>query len=527
MADRRPYPGRTEGLGQPGAAAPDHQVVLDGDHQLVLGGQFEQRRIDRQRPDRIDHGDADPLVGQPVGHPECRPGQLSVADHQHPRRDPALLTLAQHVDPADLVHRVDVLGQLLFAVTDHARGVVDLHRTRQRLAEPGAVPRRAQVQPRNQLQHRHVPHAVVAGAVVAGDAGAIEHEGDPAAVQGHVHQHLVEGPVQEGGVDGEHRMQARHRHPRRRGHRVLLGDPDVERPLGEGGGEPVQTGGVGHRRGDGHDPVVGPAEPHQLLGEHVGPGRPLADRQRQTGHLVDLADGVELVLLVVLGRREPLALAGQDMHHHRAAELLGVLQGTFDGEHIVPVDRPDVLDPQIGVHPLRGQHVLESGLDPVQHLIGRRPDQRRPVDLPLDHVEHLLVARVGPQPAQMPGQPADRRGVGASVVVDHDHQRQITVGRDVVQRLPGHSAGERAVADHRDHRVPVPTQPERLRHPLGPGQGRRGVLVLDPVVFGFGPARIPRQPVLLFQGGKTLLSTGEDLVDVALVTGVEDDRVGR
>ena len=81
----------------------------------------------------------------------------------------------------------------------------------QQLAHPGAVAGRGEPQPGHDLEDRHVPHAVVAGAVVAGHAGAVEHEGDAAPVQRDVHQHLVEGAVEERRVDRDHRVQPAHR----------------------------------------------------------------------------------------------------------------------------------------------------------------------------------------------------------------------------------------------------------------------------------------------------------------------------
>ena len=71
------------------------------------------------------------------------------------------------------------------------------------------------------------------GAVVAGHAGPVEDERDAAPVQRDVHEHLVEGPVEERRVDRDHRVQPAHRQPGRRGGGVLLGDADVEDPVGE------------------------------------------------------------------------------------------------------------------------------------------------------------------------------------------------------------------------------------------------------------------------------------------------------
>ena len=76
------------------------------------------------------------------------------------------------------------------------------------------------------------------------------------------------------------------------------------------------------------------------------------------------------------------------------------------------------------------------------------------------------------------------RGVGALVVVDDDDERQVGLGRDVVEGLPRHATGEGAVADDGDG-VPVALAPH---DPAGgdavrPGQRRRRVGVLDDVVL--------------------------------------------
>ena len=117
-------------------------------------------------------------------------------------------------------------------------------------------------------------------------------------------------------------------------------------------------------------------------------------------------------------------------------------------------------------------------------------------------VEEPLVAPGGAQRREVVGQAADGRGVGALVVVDDDDQRQVLVDGDVVERLPGHAAGERAVADDR-HGVPVAlaAQPARLGDAVGPGQRRRRVGVLDDVVLGLGAARVAGQAALLAQPG--------------------------
>ena len=93
--------------------------------------------------------------------------------------------------------------------------------------------RRQHAHARHLGQQRQVVHAVMAGAVVAGDAGAVEAEHDRQPVQGDVVDDLVPRPVQERAVDRHDRPQAAHGHPGRTGDGVLLGDADVEEAVGK------------------------------------------------------------------------------------------------------------------------------------------------------------------------------------------------------------------------------------------------------------------------------------------------------
>ena len=67
---------------------------------------------------------------------------------------------------------------------------------------------------------------------------------------------LVVGALQEGGIDGAERLVAFRRHAGREGHRVLLGDADVEGAGGEFLAEEVDAGAGRHGGRDGDDLVV-------------------------------------------------------------------------------------------------------------------------------------------------------------------------------------------------------------------------------------------------------------------------------
>ncbi len=158
-----------------------------------------------------------------------------------------------------------------------------------------------------------------------------------------------------------------------------------------------------------------------------------------------------------------------------------------------------------------------------RRLVGELPDAGDAPEAGPDRPLRRLVVRVEPQPGEMPGEPANGGGVGATVVVEDDHQsRRPRVG-DVVERLVGHAAGERAVADDH-HRGSLPT---RRRHPHAVAEGSGGVAVLDPVVRALLPARIPGQAAVLAEGREAVGAPGEDLVYICLVPDVPDDGVVR
>ena len=162
-----------EQLQQGRAASADPAVVLNADHQPMVTRQVHDRGVPGLDPARVDDGDADALVGEPRGHLDRHRGHRADADDEHV----AGAVAHQHVHAAGLVDGLDVVaaaGPWGCAATVGASSTATASRSSSR--DPGAVARRAQPQARDDLEDRHVPHAVVAGAVVTGHAGAVEHE---------------------------------------------------------------------------------------------------------------------------------------------------------------------------------------------------------------------------------------------------------------------------------------------------------------------------------------------------------------
>ena len=263
-----------------------------------------------------------------------------------------------------------------------------------------------------------------------------------------------------------------------------------------------------------------------LVAEH---GRPAGrcDRRRVAGLAVERWRLVHLVVLV--GDRDVVALAlgGDDVHEDGSAELAGLGERVLEGRTVVSVDRADVLEAEILEHALRGERVLDALLDGVQGVVRGRADAAGAVEAILDGVERRFVLGVRADLGEPVGEPAHGRGVRAAVVVDDDHEATVLAGGDVVERLPGHAAGEGAVADDGHDVVVLAEDLVGLRHAVGVGEARGRVGVLDPVVLGLGLARVAGQAALLAQRGELAGAAGEHLVHVRLVAGVPDDAVAR
>ena len=128
-----------------------------------------------------------------------------------------------------------------------------------------------------------VESAGMGGAVGADQPGPVDGEADRQLLDGDVMHDLVVGALEEGRIDGGEGLEALGGKPGGEGHRVLLGDADIERALGKDFGEAVEPRAGRHGRGDGDDLGVGARLLDQALGEHLGVAR------RRAGGLAPLA----------------------------------------------------------------------------------------------------------------------------------------------------------------------------------------------------------------------------------------------
>ena len=262
---------------------------------------------------------------------------------------------------------------------------------------------------------------------------------------------------------------------------------------------------------------------------------------------------VEMLLVVVLGRRIAAALLGQHVHEDRAVfrQLDRVVQGVLELFDVVAVERADVAHAQRFEERRRLQELAHAGLERIHRRSGLVTDDGQRLEELLEptlaaHV-HRVESDVGQCVRQLAGDPVGQARMGRSlvaalavgrqvrhgrrvrpavVVEDHDHPPPAVA--DVVQGLVRHAAGQRPVADHGDDvAMIVGAEVAGDRHPVRVREHGRGVAVLDLVVDRLLAARVAGQPARLAKLLELGLAAGDDLVDVGLVAGVPHDRVGR
>ena len=201
--------------------------------------------------------------------------------------------------------------------------------------------------------------------------------------------------------------------------------------------------------------------------------------------------------------------------------------GRLQRADVVAVDRTDVAHPERLEERRRLEELAHRGLERLDGPLGRGADDGDVAQLLLQLALAADVLRVEAdvgedlrQPladaadqarvlrrllgltGQPGGQVGHRRGVAAAVVVEHDDDAPPAVA-EVVERLVGHAAGHRPVADHGDD-VAVRVAPGVAgdRHAVGVREAGRGVAVLHVVVPALLPRRVAGQAAALAQVGE-------------------------
>ena len=506
----------------------------------MITSQLNDRRRHRHHPARVNHGGLDTLGGKHLGGFQSHASHSAHGNEQH-----VTLTgfrvgftgACQHIHAvAAALQGGNVLSHGALRVANHGRCIVNSYSLTQLFAQGRAITRSRQVQTRNELQHRQIPHAVVACTVRAGNAGAVQHHGHARLVQGNVHEQLVKAAVQEGCVEGNHRVHAAVRQAGTHRHGVLLSNTYVNNALGVALLEFAQTHGNEHRTGDTDDVLLLIRNICDFATKDTGPRLGGAGRNILTGQRVNLAHRVELIVLIRAGGRVAVALLGNGVHNHRAGVVLRRSQCVLHSLLVVAVNRAHVLHAQVFKNALGYDDVLNARLHAVQAAVHHLTNGAATLQTDAHRIQCVVVAVIEAHAIhlllhavlelrELVRETANGRRVGAAVIVDHNHDLAGAVGSNIVHSLPRHAAGQRAVTNE-NHGVAVIFTVElvRARNTVSPRNRARGVRRRNDVVLRLAAIRVAGQAALLTQSLKRV-TTSHQLMHIGLVAGVEKNVV--
>ena len=321
---------------------------------------------------------------------------------------------------------------------------------------------------------------------------AIHGEAHGQVLQGDIMHDLVEGALQEGGIDGAEGLHAVRRKARREGHRMLLGDAHIKGAVGKGGAEEIKPRARRHGGGDGDDALIPRGLLDEAFGEDlcIGGSAGLGLRLRARRRIIG-ADPVHAVSGGLCGRKT-LALVGERVNDDGGGHIPRALERLDESIDIVSINRANIIE----------AHFLEpGGADP---FIGALIAQAQPVEIMRHGAAGLRD--------------------GHFVVVQH-HDELRAKGPRVVQGLIGHARRHRAIADHRNDVALFAQHIARHRKAERRGNGSRGMGRAEGVVFTLRALGEAGEAAALPQAAHLIAPSRKNLVGIGLVADIPDQPI--
>ena len=335
-----------------GAASPAHDGRIFQRHQAFVHRRHfkQQLKIKRLGPAHVDHAGIEFLGGlqrrvkQGAKSEDCNPLALT----------PCLaFSIWQRIQTG--LHRS---GTARTPWVAHRHRMVLLKRTAEQGAAFVFVGGAGNAHVGNAAQKRDVVGPGVRGTVCTDKPCAVQRENDGQILDGHIVDQLVEGALQEGGVNRHHRLQSLAGKPCCKSDCMLLCNAHVKVPFGKALLKLHQTRTFAHGWRDAHQALVQRSHIAQPLAKHLG------ESGFGRNHGFEHAHGrVELARCVVahrvgLGALVALTLFRDHMQKLAALQMLDVLQRGDQRVKVVPVNRADVVKAKLLKQRGRHHHAL-------------------------------------------------------------------------------------------------------------------------------------------------------------------------
>ena len=226
-----------------------------------------------------------------------------------------------------------------------------------------------------------------------------------------------------------------------------------------------------------------------------------------------------------LGRLIALALFRQHVYHNRSVNLFGSLQNIQQTLQIVSVNRSQISKAKLFKNRSRHHQVLYAAFQAaysLQHITA----EFHIFEPALNIIFNFVIGFACTQLVQIFTHRAHVFGNRHFVIVEHNNHifMQHT---GVIQRLKSHAAGHGAVADNSYNIIILSLQVAGAGHAKRCRNRRTGMTGTEGIVLAFAALREAGKTAVLAQRRKLLPASGNNFMDIGLMTYVENNLIFR
>ena len=163
-------------------------------------------------------------------------------------------------------------------------------------------------------------------------------------MEGNVHQHLVEGPINESRVHRNNGVHSSVGETRSTRNSVLLGNSNIQNPVGVGSCHAVKPGWAQHGSGNADNTGIFASDMEHFIPKYSRPGDRVRGLTVCAGCWINLPHGVKLVRFVVKSGLITPALFGNHVNDNRCSAVFSLAQSALNILDVVAIDRAQVFD---------------------------------------------------------------------------------------------------------------------------------------------------------------------------------------
>ena len=339
-----------------------------------------------------------------------------------------------------------------------------------------------------------------------------------------VHDRVI-STLHEGRINCRHRLHASSSHTCSRSHRMLLGNTNIKEMILMRLGKNIQAGAVRHRSSNTHDFIVGISQFSQSFTKNLGIAYGcIRISNLFAGSNIKGAGTVKLIG-AFLGRLVALALFRQHVYHNRSVNLFGSLQNIQQALQIVSVNRSQISKTKLFKNRSRHHQILYAAFQAaysLQHITA----EFHIFEPALNIIFNFIIGFACTQLVKIFAHRTHVFGNRHFVIVEHNNHI-LMQHTGVVQRLKSHAAGHRAVADNGYDIIILTLQVAGAGHAQSSGNRCTGMTGTEGIMLAFAALRKAGKTAVLAQRRKLLPASGNNFMDIGLMTYVENNLIFR